>query len=107
MPARNEVQAMFPAGGRIIPNPNGTAPGIDIDLSADPGKSARLFALPGVPAEMREMWYATVAPELERMLGEQRHVIRHRRIKCFGVGESDLEARLPDLIRRGVRAERK
>ncbi len=28
-------------------------------------------------------------------------MIRHRRIKCFGVGESDLEQMLPDLIRRG------
>src|SRR5262249_42706357 len=28
-------------------------------------------------------------------------VICHRRIKCFGVGESDLEQMLPDLIRRG------
>ena len=27
-------------------------------------------------------------------------MIRHRRIKCFGVGESDLEAMLPDMIRR-------
>jgi nicotinamide-nucleotide amidase len=28
-------------------------------------------------------------------------VIRHHRVKCFGVGESDLEQMLPDLIRRG------
>jgi nicotinamide-nucleotide amidase len=34
------------------------------------------------------------------MVGPAR-VICHRRIKCFGVGESDLEAKLPDLIRRG------
>ena len=34
------------------------------------------------------------------MLGTPR-VIRHKLIKCFGVGESDLEAMLPDLIRRG------
>jgi nicotinamide-nucleotide amidase len=27
-------------------------------------------------------------------------IICHRRIKCFGVGESDLEAMLPDMIRR-------
>ena len=34
------------------------------------------------------------------LLGEPR-VIRHRRIKCFGAGESQLEQMLPDLIRRG------
>ena len=28
-------------------------------------------------------------------------IICYRRIKCFGVGESDLEQMLPDLIRRG------
>ncbi len=28
-------------------------------------------------------------------------MIRHRRIKCFGLSESELEGRLPDLIRRG------
>ena len=30
----------------------------------------------------------------------RKRVILHRRIKCFGVGESDLEAMLPDMIRR-------
>ncbi len=34
-------------------------------------------------------------------MSDSPRVIRHRRIKCFGVGESDLEAMLPDLIRRG------
>src|SRR5438132_379956 len=29
------------------------------------------------------------------------HIIRHKQIKCFGDGESDLEQMLPDLIRRG------
>ena len=28
MPPQNEIQAMFPAGSRVIPNPHGTAPGI-------------------------------------------------------------------------------
>jgi nicotinamide-nucleotide amidase len=49
---------------------------------------------------MREMWEATVEPAIRAMVGAAR-VIRHRRIKCFGVGESELEAKLPDLIRRG------
>lgn len=102
MPARNEVQAMFPAGSRVIPNPHGSAPGIDLDVPRDARPASRIFALPGVPAEMREMWFGTVEPAL--LAGEDpslRRVIRHRRLKCFGVGESDLEQMLPDLIQRG------
>jgi nicotinamide-nucleotide amidase len=100
MPERNRVQAMFPRGSRVIHNPAGTAPGIDIELPRLGRTPARVFALPGVPAEMREMWEQTVAPAIAAMLGTPR-VIRHKLIKCFGVGESDLEAMLPDLIRRG------
>jgi nicotinamide-nucleotide amidase len=100
MPERNRVQAMFPRGSRVIPNPAGTAPGIDIDIPRNGKSPARIFALPGVPAEMKEMWEQTVAPALSRLLGTPR-VIRHRQIKCFGVGESDLEQMLPDIIRRG------
>ena len=33
MPERNVVQAMFPEGSQAIPNPNGTAPGIDLAVS--------------------------------------------------------------------------
>jgi nicotinamide-nucleotide amidase len=48
---------------------------------------------------MFAMWNETVAPSL-RASQPEKHVICHRRIKCFGVGESDLEAMLPDMIRR-------
>src|SRR5690606_19327052 len=98
MPERNRVQAMFPRGSRVIPNPAGTAPGIDLDIPRAGRAPSRVFALPGVPAEMREMWQQTVVPALSQMLGTPR-VIRHKQIKCFGVGESDLEQMLPDLIR--------
>lgn len=100
MPEQNVVQAMFPAGSRAIANPHGTAPGIDLEVPPPLGRPSRLFALPGVPAEMKEMWAETVAPRLVEW-GAGGEVIRHRRIKCFGVGESDLEQMLPDLIRRG------
>ncbi|MBN8626634.1 MAG: CinA family nicotinamide mononucleotide deamidase-related protein [Planctomycetes bacterium] len=100
MPERNKVQAYFPEGSRVIPNPQGTAPGIDIDVPRPDRGPSRVFALPGVPAEMKEMWSATVGPAIQAMQPEPR-IIRHRRIKCFGVGESDLEQMLPDLIRRG------
>lgn len=103
MPASNNIQAMFPGGAKPIYNPHGTAPGIDFTLARTGRQSARIFALPGVPAEMKEMWGATVLPEIQKLQaasGTQK-VIVHHRIKCFGVGESDLEGMLPDLIRRG------
>ncbi|HZN36555.1 MAG TPA: CinA family nicotinamide mononucleotide deamidase-related protein [Pirellulaceae bacterium] len=99
MPPANVVQALFPQGSRPIPNPHGSAPGIDIEIPRAGGKSARVFAVPGVPAEMKEMWAASVGPAIRERLGI-RKVIAHHRLKCFGVGESDLEAMLPDLIAR-------
>ena len=48
---------------------------------------------------MTEMWNATVGPAIQNLLGVSKVIIHHR-IKCFGVGESDLEAMLPDLIAR-------
>ena len=101
MPERNTVQALFPRGSRVVHNPHGTAPGIDLDVPRAGRDPARVFALPGVPAEMFEMWHGTLAPALAAAAGPNRRVIRHRRIKCFGVGESDLEQMLPDVIRRG------
>jgi len=100
MPARNESQAMIPRGGRMVPNPHGTAPGIDLEVPRQGRKPSRLFALPGVPAEMKEMWYGTVAGELLKSGGGS-VVVRHKRIKCFGTGESNIESMLPDLVRRG------
>jgi nicotinamide-nucleotide amidase len=99
MPPSNVIQAQFPRGSKPIFNPNGSAPGIDIAIPRAVGKPARIFALPGVPAEMKEMWSASVAPAIQEWLGTKR-VIAHYRIKCFGVGESDLEAMLPDIIAR-------
>lgn len=100
MPERNKVQAYFPAGTSVVPNPQGTAPGIDLEVPRAGRGACRFFALPGVPAEMKEMWAATVGPAI-RALQPDARILRHRRIKCFGVGESDLEQMLPDLIRRG------
>jgi nicotinamide-nucleotide amidase len=98
-PESNRRQALFPEGSRIIPNPHGTAPGIDLSVIVA-GRRSRVFALPGVPAEMKPMWQATVAPAVLAMLPEAATILQ-RRIKCFGAGESAIEAMLPDLVRRG------
>ncbi len=101
MPERNRVQAMFPDQSRIIPNPHGTAPGIDLVVSnVDRGarSSCRIFSLPGVPAEMKEMYVATVEPRLIDEMGAGTVRWFYHTLKLFGIGESDVEKQLPNLI---------
>jgi nicotinamide-nucleotide amidase len=102
MPPQNELQAMFPAGSRVVHNPHGTAPGIDLEVARAGRLACRVICLPGVPAEMVEMWHGSVTAAIAGFLGESgRRVIRRRRIHCFGAGESQIESMLPDMIRRG------
>ncbi|MEM8910884.1 MAG: molybdopterin-binding protein [Planctomycetota bacterium] len=100
MPDRNRRQAMFPAGARPIHNPQGTAPGVDIVVKRDDGTESRIFALPGVPAEMKTMFDQSVAPAILASTADSRRHIRHQVMKFFGVGESDMEQRLGDMIAR-------
>lgn len=100
MPERNRIQAMFPAGSQIIENPHGSAPGIDLTIEGD-GKSSRFFALPGVPAEMKEMWELTVAPRIASQAGNAQGSMRYHVIKLFGIGESDVELKIPTVTQRG------
>jgi nicotinamide-nucleotide amidase len=99
MPERNRVQAMFPAGAVVIPNPNGTAPGIWMRI-----ERSLFVCLPGVPREMKPMFIDWVIPKLRETfsLGE---VILHRTIRCFGAGESQIEEMLGDLTKRGRHPE--
>lgn len=99
MPERNRVQALFPSTSRIIPNPHGTAPGIDLTVNYQ-GNQSRLFALPGVPAEMIQMLSETVVPRLISEVGIGKSKWFYHSIKLFGLGESDVEKVIPDLIAR-------
>lgn len=98
MPERNRLQALRPENGSMISNPHGTAPGIDFRTPSDP--SCHIFALPGVPAEMKTMFLDHVVDRLKSMysLGKQQRF--HRTLKLFGIGESDIEVHLPGLINR-------
>ena len=97
MPGRNRVQALYPAGGRTIPNARGTAPGLRVTLSR-----AQIFVTPGVPHEMKAMFDASIEPELLAMIGGGggRPAILTRKINTFGIGESDAAERLGDLMDR-------
>lgn len=100
MPESNRRQALLPRGSRLIPNPTGTAPGIDLEYRRVDRGTARVFSLPGVPSEMHIMWRETVLPAVLALQPEA-GTIRFRCLKCFGAGESAIEGMLPDLIRRG------
>lgn len=94
MPEKTKVQAYIPAGAKALENKLGTAPGI---MSEYEGKL--FFALPGVPAEMKEMFEQRVLPELAKLAVEQTIVMR--KLKCFGAGESAIAELIGDCLKRG------
>ncbi len=98
MSENNLRQAMVPVGATVIPQRRGTAPGLICPVTVD-GKAKVIFAVPGVPMEMREMVTRAVLPELLARAGEH-EVIRSRVLKVWGESESGLNARLDDVIER-------
>lgn len=96
MPERNRIQAMCPQGGSMIPNPEGTAPGIRVEFS--PG-GCLLYALPGVPAEMKQMW-SWIEQDLRGLGLIQSRIVRMT-IKTFGFGESQIGEMLGGILDRG------
>lgn len=75
----NRLQARIPLGATALHNTCGTAPGVRAVL----GK-ARLYSMPGVPPEMREMMRLSVLPEIE----DFNTTTVMRRMHFFGAGES-------------------
>jgi nicotinamide-nucleotide amidase len=63
-----QVQAQVPDGALVLENPNGTAPGLAMEVTPNPfradGRTSWLVMLPGPPREMRPMFTQSVAPLL-------------------------------------------
>lgn len=92
MTANNQQQALMPSGADIVPNPVGTAPGFCVEKDG-----CLLFALPGVPREMKRLMQETVLPRLQARAGGA-GVIRVRTLRTIGTGESALDQELRDLM---------
>jgi nicotinamide-nucleotide amidase len=92
MAANNLRQADVPVGAMPIPEMPGTAPGLVCPLGHQV-----IYAVPGVPHEMRTMLAATVLPDLQRRAG-LRAVIRSRVLRTWGHTESGLAEMLAPRI---------
>jgi len=93
LPAHVQVQAMIPEGALVIPNANGTAPGLVME--AGPGK--RLILLPGPPRELRPMFLESVVPWLRREFPPASPFLC-RTIKTTGLGESVVEEKIAGAL---------
>lgn len=79
----NQGQALVPDGCTVLPNRNGTAPGMWFERD---GKV--LISMPGVPFEMKALVKDEVLPRLRKHFALDANV--HRTIITFGLAESIL-----------------
>jgi len=100
MPQNNLRQADVPVGASTMEQQPGTAPGLVCPIGEinERGFSAKvIYAVPGVPSEMRQMVAGTVLPDLCRRAGET-SVIGSRVLRTWGQSESALAEMLADRI---------
>lgn len=95
MPQNNLLQAQVPVGGEPIPVQPGTAPGLACPVGAD----KVIYAVPGVPWEMKRMIDEFVLPDLRDRAGIT-SVIASRVLRTWGHSESGLAELLADEIER-------
>lgn len=98
MTDNNRRQADVPAGATVIPQMRGTAPGLICPVPATGGRGKVIYAVPGVPGEMREMMDRAVLPDLVARSG-LRAVIASRTLRTWGLGESTVADILAPRLR--------
>ncbi len=96
MAANNLRQAQVPEGATIIPQTRGTAPGLICPVLVD-GVEKVVYAVPGVPHEMKEMVERAVLPDMLRRAGDAGAIVS-RVLRTWGESESGLNERLDGVI---------
>ena len=102
MPERNSRQAMVIDGAEVLPNPNGTAPGLYLEVTAssertvpDASAGCAIALLPGPPREMKPMFENHVLPRIGKLAGETRFATRLLRVT--GMGESAVDEKISPI----------
>ncbi len=96
MADNNLRQALVPVGAELIRQTRGTAPGLICPVVVD-GVEKVIYAVPGVPHEMKDMLERAVLPDLRRRNGDP-SVIVSRTLRTWGESESGLNERLDPVI---------
>ena len=89
MTDNNIKQAYIPKGSIILKNDVGTAPGIFLY-----NKNVKIIFLPGPPRELKTMFSKYAIPLLNKD-----HIIKSKIIKTIGIGESQLDYMLDNIIK--------
>ena len=92
MAENNARQGDVPVGAQIIEQTRGTAPGLICPV----GKKV-IYAVPGVPYEMRDMVERVIVPDLIARSGVVA-TIRSRVLRTWGIAESTLAERIADRL---------
>ena len=90
MPENNRQQAELPEGCTIFDNPVGTAPGCGFESDG-----VHVLMLPGPPFECRYMFENRAKAYLQGLTDEK--IFSHE-VRIFGMGESQVEAALHDIM---------
>lgn len=93
MAPSNLKQALIPCGAEVLPNPNGTAPGVYGPPRLGKGTPCSVFLLPGPPRELYPMYHAEVPHRLKALaeLSDDHSMVE---MKFTGIGESDFHEEL-------------
>jgi len=92
MPDNNRRQADVPQGASVIPQMPGTAPGLICPVG-----NKVIYAVPGVPSEMKAMMVGTIVPDLQGRAGTKT-TICSRTLRTWGQSESGLAEMLAERI---------
>lgn len=92
MTANNRKQSLVFEGANVYSNQVGMAPGMNIAY-----QGVQWFFMPGVPKEMKSIMEQSVLPDLKAMFSLST-TIRSRMLRFIGIGESQLEHDLHELI---------
>ncbi|HEY84708.1 MAG TPA: CinA family nicotinamide mononucleotide deamidase-related protein [Chloroflexi bacterium] len=93
MAENNKRQAWLPEGAIPVENPVGTAPCFIIET-----EQGSIICLPGVPRELEYQMKRAIIPYLKGKMGKTQ-VIKARILHTCGLGESNVDRQLDDLMR--------